>query len=324
MYPDYRKQTTENIAKFVKTGESFRLTGKSGVGKSNYLRHLSNDEKVYKKYFKPLGVKLYYLDLNRYTKATKKDLISEICRILNIKPGLTSLKSYLGQLSDQNQKIYICIDHFENIQEYEKGTVAFLRALRDEFKSSLSFILSYDLNQELDKQRLYKLFEISAVEIEIGHLDEEETARNIRYTAGQYDVEISDEEVEKMVQASGGYPRYIKQLLSHKLAGVDIDKAIINIQNLNMGIDKNDDYFLDIAIKNMTKAEYMFFEEMYYKKDKVIVRDRFAHILSPESEGQGVSNEAIDQVISRLRKKLEDLKFPFKIKTQRGIGYYME
>jgi|GEM_PF-4874338 len=324
MYLDYRRQTTENIAKFIKTGESFRVTGKSGVGKSKYLRHLSNNDQVYKKYFKPLGVKLYYLDLNRYTKATKKDLTAEICRITNINPSLVSLKSYLTQLKNKNQRIYICIDHFENIQEYEKGTVTFLRALRDEFKSCLSFILAYDLNKDLDKQRLYKLFEISAVEIEIGNLDKKETKKNIRYTADQYDVEISDEEVSKMVEVSGGYPRYIKQLLSHKLAGVDIDKAIINIQNLNMGIDKNDDYFLDTAIKNMTKAEFMFFEELYYKKDKVIVRDRFAYLLSPTSEGEGVSNEAIDQVISRLRKKLEELKFPFHIKTQRGIGYYME
>lgn len=324
MYPEYRKQTTENIAKFVKTGESFRLTGKSGVGKSNYLRYLCSDGEIYKKYFESSNVKLFYLDLNRLHKATTKELISEICRVLDIKPTISSLKDFLSNSQHQDKNIYLCIDHFENIQEYEKGTVTFLRALRDEFKSSLSFILSYDLTQELDKQRLYKLFEIAAVQMEIGNLDKKETEQNIRFTAKKYEVDITDEEVEKMVEASGGYPRFIKQLLSHKVAGVDIDKAIINIQNLNMGIDKNDDYFLDTAIKNMTKAEYMFFEEMYYKKDKVIVRDRFAHILSPESEGQGVSNEAIDQVVSRLRKKMEQLKFPFHIKTQRGIGYYME
>jgi energy-coupling factor transporter ATP-binding protein EcfA2 len=324
MYKGYRANITENIAKFVKTGECFRISGKSGVGKSRYLQYLSGIVQTEQDLFDK-DISIFYIDLNRIYERTKNNLYQEITNVLQIKPETyEGLVKYLDKNLKGEKIIYLIIDHAHNLQEFEAGTIRSLRSLRDKYKYHFSYILSYQAGIEIDTKRLEKLLEVSPVEIEITNLSPEETKENIMFYAKQMDLDISKDEIEKMVDASGGYPRHIKQLLSHKLAGVDIDKAIINIQNLNTGLGKNEDYFLQKALKSMTKAEFMFFEELYHDKDKVITRDKFAAILSPESNGEGVSNEAIDQVISRLRKKLEELKFPFKVHTQRGVGYYME
>jgi hypothetical protein len=325
LYPNYRQQTTKNIIKFLLTGESFRVTGKSGVGKSKYLRFLAHHNVIKKEYLDPNNIEIYYTDLNRIYKKDIKQLCTEISKELRLEDTkLPALEKFIQKKSEKGKIVYIIIDHSELLQDFGDSTVKIIRSVRDKFKYTLGFIFSYENGIEINKTKMKELLDISPVEIEIENLTPLETKENIEFYAKDLGVDISENEMVKMVEASNGFPKYIKQFLSYKIANINIDKAIINIQNLNRGIDKNDDYFLEKAIKNMTKAEYMFFEEMYHRKDKVIVRDRFAELLSPGSNGEGVSNEAIDQVISRLRKKLKNLIFPFKVKTQRGIGYYME
>lgn len=67
----------------------------------------------------------------------------------------------------------------------------------------------------------------------------------------------------------------------------------------------------------LTAKEFELFSYFYEHADEVVDRERLSTVLSPESEGDGVSNEVIDQYISRLRKKLGTES----IETIHGRGY---
>ena len=71
----------------------------------------------------------------------------------------------------------------------------------------------------------------------------------------------------------------------------------------------------------LTKAEEGFLKMIIEKRGEVVHRDELGAVLSPESDGTGVSNESIDQLIYRLRKKLLKLGCKEKIETYTGRGY---
>ncbi|EKD99821.1 MAG: hypothetical protein ACD_22C00170G0002 [uncultured bacterium] len=74
----------------------------------------------------------------------------------------------------------------------------------------------------------------------------------------------------------------------------------------------------------MTKNEYLVYKELYKNPGDLVNKETVSCILSPESEGLGVSDMAMDQTIKRIRDKLESIKSPYKIITRRGVGYFLE
>ena len=56
-------------------------------------------------------------------------------------------------------------------------------------------------------------------------------------------------------------------------------------------------------------------------KGEVCIRDNIIMAVWPEFED--ISDWALDQLVSRLRRKLDSQEVPMKIKTNRGIGYQL-
>lgn len=74
--------------------------------------------------------------------------------------------------------------------------------------------------------------------------------------------------------------------------------------------------------KKLPKSEFRLMELLTLKEGEIVSRDEIARYLYPRTNLEGVSNESLDQMVSRLRKSLkEDGK---NIKTKAGIGYYLE
>lgn len=74
--------------------------------------------------------------------------------------------------------------------------------------------------------------------------------------------------------------------------------------------------------KKLSLSEYRLVELLMLKKGTVVGRDEIAEYVYPEANIKGVSNESIDQIVSRLRKSLgPNGKF---IKTKAKVGYYLE
>lgn len=78
--------------------------------------------------------------------------------------------------------------------------------------------------------------------------------------------------------------------------------------------------FIDGKELVLTAQEFEVFGYLFNHKGEIVGREELTKVLAPESEGDGVSNEVIDQYISRLRKKLSVLGGEV-IKTVHGRGY---
>lgn len=80
-------------------------------------------------------------------------------------------------------------------------------------------------------------------------------------------------------------------------------------------------WILGKPTQTLTALEYSIFCSLYERMGEVISRDDIAYVGWPDALG-GISNEAINAVMSRLRKKIEpDSKTPRFIENVRGQGY---
>ncbi len=77
-----------------------------------------------------------------------------------------------------------------------------------------------------------------------------------------------------------------------------------------------------VEITGLSLTEYKILEYILLHQNEVVSRDEIAAIIAPKSLGAGVSNESIDQYVSRLRKKIKRSGVEGKIiKTVFGRGY---
>jgi len=326
LYPTYRQELTKKISHLCKTGEGFRVPAESGMGKSKYFRYITTSKTIKAQYFS--NVTLYYLDLNRVYTNTTEQLIKCICKILGCKNSTgEGIEKKINLDLSKSDKVYIILDQAENLNEFDKQAVRFLRSLRDTNKGKLAFVLSYEKETGLNKTNLNYLLEISPIEVSFGPLKKEESIVTTINLAKNLNMQITDTEVEQVVTVVKGYPRIIRQILTQKLSGISIKDAILSIQKpveSQRSVLNKEGNSIDTIEKNMTKNEQIVLKEMLKSNGAVVKRDELAVLLSPESQGGGVSNEAIDQIVSRIRKALKKLKLPYSVVTARGIGYYVE
>lgn len=324
LYPEHRIDVTEKIAKLTSTGESFCLKAPSGMGKSKYMRYVCASPAIAKKYFAPAKIKLYYLDLNRVYKRSTEQLIEEMALVTGEEGdeeaelvGIISKK--LGKFS----RIYVILDQAELLQEFDTGAVRFLRSLRDQFKYKFSYIICLETGLEPEERNFKYLMNIAPGCVEMGPLSENEMGEMINRQCANLEIELSDKEKELIKKVSKGVPKTIKKMLSDKLITGGIEtSAEVRVDDVG---EFNSDDLCKTVQKFLTKNEYLFFQELCRNCPNTVARDDFARLLSPESAGEGVSNEAIDQVVSRLRKTLDGMKVkvPYKITNKRGVGYYL-
>lgn len=315
LYVDYYKKTTKDLVKLIKQGQVFRLTAKSGAGKSKYLRYIASSKSVFKKYFSKYIQKIYYIDLNSLYKTDTETLIYTISKTLNCTPA--TIEEKIQNLLQKNKKVYIIFDHFENSQYYNELSIKYLRSLRDKFKYKLGYILSYEKGAIIDTNKLKYLFVTAPVEINLPPLSKKDANHVLNNEAKKCSIVFTQSEKNKIIKYSKGYGGKIRDVCQQVLLG----------KNLNSILNKNP----KVVIKNpaldykkiLTKLEYLVFSELLTQKENIVTKNKIAELINPTSEGGGVSNEAIDQIIKRLRKKLKDNKVPKKISTKHGIGYYL-
>lgn len=375
LYPDYRANITVEIAKISTTGECFQLEAKSGAGKSKYLRYISSSKLVIQKHFDPIKVKLYYFDLNRIYQYDPEILVKDLNLLFGYKSSdIKSIETGIQKALKESQKIYIIIDQAENLNEFPNSAIKMLRALRDQFKYKLGYILVFEENVEYDDEKLRYLLNMAPLKVHLGPLSSDEMEYMISYESKKLEVSFTDDEVARIKNVSEGIPRVIKYLVSCKATGQNFIEELEKLEseqalgpeylrvskdsankgglndnqrsdvksspdqdNLNSGVNMTqgtnsnstqimiDGSFGELRDlqKIMTKNEYLFFQELFINFDSIVSRDTLANLLSPESSGEGVSNEAIDQIISRVRRVLKAHKLPYAIYNRRGVGYYL-
>lgn len=319
LYPQYRQETTNKLVTLMQKGQVFRLTAPSGSGKSKYLRYIANSKTIYEKYFASFLEKIFYIDLNEIYKLDTESLVKVISKTINANGN--KLDEKIGELTKNKKLVYIIFDHFEKTNNFDADTICrYLRSLRDKYKYKLGYILSYEKEIQMDEQKLRYLWVVSPVEINLPPLSKEDSLHVLVDELERNNLELPKSEKEKIVDFCNGKGGKIRDIVLQISHGLNLNQIL----QIKTNVTNNSNIDVTLFQKILTKYEYLIFIKLSKITGAIISRDEIAEILSPASNGAGVSNEAIDQIITRLRKKLKENGINYRIINKHGIGYYLE
>jgi DNA-binding response OmpR family regulator len=306
----FRDKDFEQISKFMTTGEGIRLIAQDHVGKSKFSRYLCMDNATKLKFVKPLNIETLYLDLWKDPKKTHASMLKALSNLLNCKPSIEDIESTLEKQLKVFSKIYIVIDHAGDLNAFEVETLVLLRKINDSFKGKVSYIIVYPL-QTIFKPRVMPLMIIFPHQYLLKPLDKEQMRNTILDLARVWDTKFTEKQIQEAIEYSQGFVYKAKEFLSKELSGSNliIEQEPLSSENLQ---------------RILTKNEYAVFNILLCNKEDIVTRQEIAKILSPQSEGTGVSEMAIDQTISRIRSSLEKAHAGFEIITKRGVGFYLK
>lgn len=313
------KKLTQKPTLFVHITQVFRLTATPGSGKSKYLRYIANSKTVCEEYFANFLKKIFYIDLNELYKTDTVTLILAISKIIDAREN--KLDEKIEELTKNGKLVYIIFDHFEKINDFDTNTICrYLRSLRDKFKYKLGYILAYEKEVQMDEQQLRYLWTISPVEINLPPLNRSDCENVLEDELKINNIELSKSEKKSILTSCEGRDGKIRDIVLQISHGSSLNQIL----QVKSKAKDNSNINTTLFQKMLTKYEYLVFKKLSEKMGAIISRDEIAEILSPANKGAGVSNEAIDQIVTRLRKKLKKNGINFGILNKHGIGYWME
>lgn len=297
-YKVFREGDIKNLKPFLLKAEGINLTAQRSLGKSRFLKHLTEHAEFRGK------ITFVYLDLKLALDTTLKYLLNLVCNGLNIPAEEWALYSKIDKVTTNNKKIYILIDNCDMLDKFDLNAINYLRALRDKYKYILAYVLAHPSDAGLSS-KLTTLSEICQIKYELQPLDDENMKKTILDMAKVLNVKAPGNKINQIIKDSHGFPAEAKKLLA--------ELAIPNHV-------RNKHYIQKI----LTKNEIIVYELLLSRKGEIITRDEIATILNPKTQGSGVSNMAIDQMLSRIRKKIRTEGYETEIKSKKGIGYFID
>ena len=308
---DFQKKSISAILKSVENGQNLQLVGLKGSGKSLVFRYLISS-KVLKNKFN-----VYSLDMNLIPEK-KLSTISDL---------ITRLISPLEHQDDFiNKKTIVLVDSFENVEDMSDSLLKIFKALTDKYRDYISFIFSVE--RPIDIKNSYW--------------------GNIEYISplNQYDFDWfwnglgGDKKYKSRIyEVSGGFMAIVKRLIEIVNSGGDLEEAINNprsnphllyqLELMKEGLQGNKNYF-DVPLYNnfltgvktnqeLTSLENKAFQFLVKNKGIIIERDSLIKEVWGEYASNEIADHALDQVIHRLKQKIE--KGGYKIETLRGRGH---
>lgn len=327
---DHRLDITDKVISIAKTGESFVIKGSRGMGKSKYLRHIANSEAFNSKYAAPYKINFNYLNLNTVYSRDVKQFLYVLCSIFELED--CSLETIEKGIEKSPNIEYLILDQAELLEDVDKEIHKVICSLMSSNKRKFSVIIACNSSKFLLEQKsLEYVMENTSIQIEFTPQNKEQITRTIDQFSKMYETEISKEQKLALAQKSQGSPLFVKQVMASVRAGENFEEALIKFLDPKTPFsDKQDEEesknCLDLSKyrKYFTRNQYLFFKKLYENKGEVVTREDFANLLSPQSKGVGVSNNSIDQNITRVRKVISETRLPFIVRSKRGVGYILE
>jgi hypothetical protein len=353
-YPfDYRAQELRSILAAVRTGECVSLTGLSGSGKSNLLGFLANRQKQ----FSP-SPKFVLLDCNRLETPSPTALftatLAELENLLldgraidpHSKGVLDSTASAVAGLLNGGKNLCLLFDRFDSLVAAGDAAVySNLRALRDEFKYRLTFVVA--TRQPLDPlTELSELF--FANTIWLGPLSEADARWNVRRFAGRKSLSWEEPTEEAIVRLAGAYPSLLRAVCEAHAAGAPLE--MVSLKKHPIVMRRVDEFWSDhptpeelrlsgvaanplitarqpeplIDAAQLTAKENLLWEYFQAHPDQICEKDELIRAVWPEDRifERGIRDDSLAQLVRRLREKVEsDPSSPEHIQTVPGRGY---
>ena len=255
------------------------------------------------------------------------------------------------------KKLILIIDHLEEIDFPEFRT--FYTNLnqiyrRFEPKFGLIFVTSKELKTQGDLENFGSLGRVLVQNfVYTPPFDKNDTFWFIEERDNQVGIRLNGEQKNKIFQLSGGFPRTIKRLLEAVGKGMELSDLEKNPNidlSLSMHLIELKNYkeilpgipvlerFLENSVSvngmmercegieipiRLTRNENKLLKLFLGKKSKIVSREDGIEYLWGE-RSLNVSNHAYDQVILRIRKKLQNSTPKAKIETVRGRGHILK
>lgn len=341
-YPsDYRKEEVQAICKAVHSGECVSLIGLSGAGKSNLMGFLAHRVAA-----KP---KLILVDCNSLPAPDSASLFNALIEALGAdrmpQPDLRAVIRLVDAFLHENPAgACFLLDRFDlfDVPSLEGRAIAGnLRALRDRFKYSLTYVVATRKPLEPTSE-LAELF--SANVLWLGPLNPADALWSIAQFATRHGAAWDAGTLEKIYALSQGYPSMLRAVCEAFQAGVALEPAAL----LNAGAVQRrvDEFWSDAPLKGylreahlenhpllcagapiavdaamLTAAEQRLLEYFSARPEQICEKSALIEAVWPDEKvAAGLRDDSLAQLVHRLREKI-DTPGKKHIQTIAGRGY---
>jgi len=241
-------------------------------------------------------------------------------------------------------RLCLVIDRFDSFPEEQSRIIAGqLRFLRDSYKYRLTFVIGTRAPIP-DDTEIAELF--YGHTIFLGPLDREDAFWSVRSFAVRNRVDWGEEFVNKIYEASGGYPSFLRGVCEAVLAGCSLSSAeLMNHSAVRRRLDEfragnpsrellekcglsNHPWLLkpktDLDKNRLTSQEFKLLSCLQDHRGEVCTKDELIKAVWPEEKiyDQGLRDDSLAQLVRRVREKIEvNPSEPEKIKTIPGRGF---
>lgn len=325
--PNFNSPFFTKLAMLIKRGESVFLYGPSGIGKSFYLQLLSKNTKFQKKYFNGFPVKFITFDLNS---------------------GTFTLENISSPPTGEN--LVLIFDHAEELANPKYfSEIKRLRSLYDQAKSRTTLIFSFD-SQALKFTTLETLAPIRTAMLEnvvcVSPLSPADAKIYLNQILSLYKSSLPEKKAIEIIKLSGGVPRLIKRLTKLEIDKVDPKTDLrlrTDLEAISKFLNQNPEIKMNIPLvklvkldqldkdsvenisfsQSLTKQEYSLAKLLIGNTGKLCSREELIEAVWPKTP-YDASEHALDQMLHRLRKKLESASPKCTLSTLRGRGCKLE
>jgi energy-coupling factor transporter ATP-binding protein EcfA2 len=344
-YPaNYRHNEIETIRKAALAGECVSVVGLSGAGKSNLLGFLAHRV--------PDPPRFLLVDCNSLPADHFQALANSIVEALGgsdlAAPTLRRLIKLVNEtLPACPGGICLLLDRFDifnSTGDANRILAGNLRALRDEFKYQLTYVLS-------TRQPLAANTEFAELfcghTLWLGPLDHEDADWSIRHYASRRGLTLTQEAIEKIIGLSWGYPSLVRGVCEAYADGVPLEISTLagavpiknrvdefwmdapSLESLQLSgikdqplLGKEPAAQLDDSI--FTAAEERLFNYFKAHAEQVCSKEDLINAAWPEEKiAAGLRDDSLTQLVHRLREKI-DTPSKKHILTLPGRGYHYQ
>jgi ABC-type dipeptide/oligopeptide/nickel transport system ATPase subunit len=340
-YPStYRKSEIQSILHAVDSGECVSIVGLSGAGKSNLISFLAHRVTT--------GPRFISVDCNNLPQADISSLFEAILHQLDVAVTLpVPLKSVIKAINQalENSPHGLCIllDRFDLFQQDFAAVKTLsnnLRALRDEFKYTLTYVIS--TRSPLDKtSELSELFFTNT--IYLGPLSLEDAKWSVTQFQTRHKLTWTEETVDKIYKVSKGYPSMLRAVCEAHASGIPL--SLDELRHSSSVQHRVEEFWSDspsaeliaksglenhplltansaaLEPEELTALEQRLLDYLTNHKEMICTKEELITAVWPEEKlVAGMRDDSLTQLVHRLRDKIDPEKTN-KIQTLPGRGY---
>ena len=340
-YPStYRNSEVQSILRAVDSGECVSIVGLSGAGKSNLIGFLAHRVTT--------GPRFICVDCNNLPQADISSLFAAILHQLDVVAAapvpLKALIQAIGAaLKESPRGLCILLDRFDLFQQDPAGLKTLynnLRALRDEFKYTLTYVIS--TRRPLDKTSEFaELF--FANTIHLGGLSLEDATWSINQFQSRRKLTWTDETVKAIYALSKGYPSMLRAVCEAHASGVPL--IVDELRQSSAVRQRIEEFWEDSPsvelitlsglenhpllsarsgtseAEELTALEKRLLDYLKGHQDVICTKEELITAVWPEEKlVAGLRDDSLTQLVHRLRDKIDPAKTN-KIQTIPGRGY---